>query len=136
MRKAEKEYFQNLIERDNSIASVWRALNVFTKGHRSTSADIPKNLTAYVFSNHFLSASESLTEPKTNVYECSNLLHDFCKQKTSRQGPFVIPYLSVSELGKYISRLENKKIVWSGWYKQPATKIVIAIHNRLAYMFF
>ena len=34
-----------LIERDNNIASVWRALNVFTKGYRSTSADISKNLT-------------------------------------------------------------------------------------------
>ena len=30
-------------------------------------------------------------------------------KKTSGQDPFVIPYLSVSELGKYISRLENKK---------------------------
>ena len=52
--------------------------------------------------------SESLTEPRTNVNECSNPLHDFCKQNTSGQDPFVIPYLSVSELGKYISRLENK----------------------------
>ena len=81
---------------------------MFTKGHRSTSADIPKNRTANVFSNHFLSVSESLTEPRTNVYERSKPLHDFCKQKTSGQNPFVIPYLSVSELGKYISRLENQ----------------------------
>ena len=72
-----------------------------------TSADVPKNLTANVFSNHFLSVSESLIEPRTNVYECSNPLHNFCKQKTSGQDPFVIPYLSVSELGKYISRLEK-----------------------------
>ena len=52
---------------------------------------------------------QSLIEQRTNVYECSNLLHDFCKQKTSGQDPFVIPYLSVSELDKYISRVENKK---------------------------
>ena len=109
MRKAKTEYFQRLVERDNNIASVWRALNVFTKGHRSTSADIPKNLTANVFNNHFLSVSESLTERRPNVYECSNPLHEFCKQKTSGQDSFIIPYLSVSELDKYISRLENKK---------------------------
>ena len=130
MTKAKKEYFQKLTERDNNIASVWRALNVFTKGYRSTSADIPKNLTANVFNNHFLSVSESLIEPRTK-----NPLHDFCKQKTSGKDPFVIPYLSVSELGKYILRLE-KKFVWSRWYKQPATKIVIAIHNRFAYICF
>ena len=81
VRKAKKEYFQKLIERDNNIVSVWRALNVFTKGHRSTSADIPKNLTANVFNSDFLSVLESLTEPRTNVYECSNPPHDFCKQK-------------------------------------------------------
>ena len=33
----------------------------------------------------------------------------FANKKTSGQEPFVIPYLSVLELGKYISRLENKK---------------------------
>ena len=59
----------------------------------------------------FLSSSSSsyLIEPRTTVYECSNPLHDFCKQKTSRQDPFVIPYLSMSELSKYKSKLENKK---------------------------
>ena len=116
---------------------MWRALNVFTKGHRSTSADIPKNLTANVFNNHFLSVSELLTEPRTNVYECSNPLHDFCKQKTSWLDPFVIPYLSDSELGKNISRPEKSILKKrSGWYKQPATKIVIAIHSRVAYICF
>ena len=49
MGKAKKEYFQKLIERDNNIASVWRALDVFTKGHRSASADVPKNLNENVF---------------------------------------------------------------------------------------
>ena len=93
VRKAKKEYFQKLIERDNNIASVWRTLNVFTKGHRSTSADILKNLTANVFNNNFLSVSELLIEPRTNVYECSNSLHDLCKQKTSGQDPFVISHI-------------------------------------------
>ena len=55
--------------RDNIIACVWRALDMYTKGHRSTSADVPKNLTAHVFNNHFLSVAESLIEPLTNVYE-------------------------------------------------------------------
>ena len=52
--------------------------------------------------------SESLIGPRINAYACSNPLNDFCKQKTRGQDPFVIPHLSVSELGKYISRLDNK----------------------------
>ena len=76
MRKAKKEYFQKLIERDNNIASVWRALNVFTKGHRSTSADIPNNPAANVFNNHFLSVSESLIgEPQEQMYMSAQLFY-------------------------------------------------------------
>ena len=81
MKKAQNEYVQKLTQRDNSTASVWRVLNVFTKGHPSTSDDVHKNLTANVFNNHFLPLSESLIEPRTNVYECSNTLQDFYKQK-------------------------------------------------------
>ena len=97
VRKAKKEYFQKLIERDNNIASVWRALSVFTKGHRFTSADIPKNLTANVFNNHFLSVSESLIEPRTTVYECLKFLHDFCKQELEGKtclSPHIFPFRS------------------------------------------
>ena len=57
--------------------------------------------------------SESLLEQKQiYVYECSNPQQDFCTKNktTSGQDTFVIPYLSVSELGKYISKLENKKL--------------------------
>ena len=49
MRKVKEEYFKRLIELDTNIAYVWRALYVFAKGHRSTFADVPKNLTANVF---------------------------------------------------------------------------------------
>ena len=70
VRKAKKGYFQKHIERDNNIVFVWRALDVFTKGHLSTSADVPKNLTANVFNNHFLFVAESLIEPWTTVYKC------------------------------------------------------------------
>ena len=77
------------------------------KRTRSTSADVPKDLIANVFNNHFLSVSESLTEPRTTVYECPIPLHDFYKQKSSGQDLFVIPYLSVSELAKYILKLEK-----------------------------
>ena len=91
---------------------MWRALNTFTKGSQSHSADIPKNLTADKFNNHFLSVAECLIKPRSdNVYdsECSNILHEFCERKTRGQEPFVIPYISIPELGKYVSKLDNKK---------------------------
>ena len=80
--------------------------------------------------------SESLIEPRTNVYECSNPLHDFCKHKTSGQDPFVIPCLSVSDLGKYIPRMENKKIVWSDDISNQLLKLSLPnIIDSLTYVF-
>ena len=92
------KYFQKPTERDNNIASVWRALDVFTKGHRSKSAEVPKNLTANVFNNHFLSVLESLIEPRTNVYECSNLVHAFSTMPICIYLMPVILYLLISSL--------------------------------------
>ena len=70
VRKAKKDYFQKLIERDKNISTVRRALNTFTKGSQSHSADIPKNLTADKFNNHFLSVAECLAKPRSDdVYD-------------------------------------------------------------------
>ena len=41
--------------------------------------------------------------------ECPNILHEFCERKTRGQEPFVIPYISIPELGKYVSKLDNTK---------------------------
>ena len=74
VRKAKKDYFQKLTERDKNILTVWRTLNTFTKGSQSHSANIPKNLTADKFNNHFLSVAECLIKPRSDdVYdsECS-----------------------------------------------------------------
>ena len=58
VRRANKDYFQKLIEHDTNISSVWRDLNAFTKGSRSTSTEIPPNLTANILNNHCLSVAE------------------------------------------------------------------------------
>ena len=87
---------------------MWRSLNTFTKGSQSHSADIPKNLTADKFNNQFLSVAEFLAKPQSDDSECSNILHEFCERKTRGEEPFVIPYISIPELGKYISKLDNK----------------------------
>ena len=81
------------------------------------SADIPKNLTANKFNNHFLSVAEFLAKPRSDVVyhsDCSNILHEFCERKTRGQMPFVIPYISSPKLGKHISKMDNK--IWTRWH--------------------
>ena len=144
------------------------ALDVFTKGHCSTSR-VPKNLTAKVFNNHFLSVAESAQNherlytcvPIGHVisanknyqchvisvnknYQCHVIsanknyqCHVIYANKNYQARPICHPILSVSKLGKYISKLEfiYFLIVRSRWYKQPVTKIVTTIHNRLLYTY-
>ena len=70
------------------------------------------------------------------TYECSNPLHDFCKQKTSGQDPFVIPYLSISELGKHILRLQNKKLSGLDGISNQLLKLsLLYIIDSLTYVF-
>ena len=76
-----------------------------------------------------------IIEQRTNVYECSKPLHDFCKIKTSGQDPFIIPYLSVSELGKYISRLEKISSVLDSISNQLLKLSLPYIIDSLTYMF-
>jgi len=81
------------------------------------SADIPKNLTANKFNNHFLSVAEFLAKSRSDVEyhsDCSNILHEFCERKTWGQEPFVIPYISIPELGKHISKMDDK--IWTRWH--------------------
>ena len=57
-------------------------------------------------------------------------------KKTSGQDPFVIPYLSVSELGKYISRLEKKKSSGLDGISNQLLKLSLAyIIDSLTYVF-
>ena len=55
MRNAKKQYFQKVTEHDIIIC--------VANSRYTYKADVPKNLTANAFSNHFLSVSESLIEP-------------------------------------------------------------------------
>ena len=57
-------------------------------------------------------------------------------KKTSGQDPFVILYLSVSELGKYISRLENKNLSGLDGRSSQLLKLSLPyIIDSLTYMF-
>ena len=116
------------------------------------SADIPKNLTANKFNNHFLSVAEFLAKPRSDVVyhsDCSNILHEFCERKIPGQEPFVIPYISIPELAKHISKMDNKRSSGPGGISNHLLKLslpyiidsltyifITALHNRLTYLHF
>ena len=56
-------------------------------------------------------------------------------KKNSGQDPFVIPYLSVSELGKYISRLEKKSSCLDSISNQLLKLSLSYVIDSLTYVF-
>ena len=45
----------------------------------------------------------------TSDIVCNTLLNDFCKNKLKHDDVFSIPPMTVSEVGKYMSTMENNK---------------------------
>ena len=66
----------------------------------------------------------------------AQILHIISANKNQRARPICYPIALRFGTRQIHIEAGKQKIVWSGWYKQPGTKIVIAIHNRLAYIFF
>ena len=107
--EAKREYFNKLINDQKDTASIWRAMNEFSKAKKGTKSQ-PINLCPNDINNFFLNISETLLEKSTiessTNYECPKLLINFCKDKT-QNSTFKIPYLSISEVEKLIFNLKD-----------------------------
>jgi len=102
------------VENNKDISSVCCALNTFTRGTNSRQKQIPHHFTADAFNDYVLSIAETLVKSQDSLdsnkhYSCSKRLVDYCQQKTMGTDPFTIPLITVHEMGKYISGMNNKK---------------------------
>ena len=55
VREAKKKYFNDLAGDKADISSMWRVINILTKGHSSANNNLPSELTPDVFNAHFVS---------------------------------------------------------------------------------
>ena len=112
VRNSKRALFNKLIEKNKDTTHLWRALNTFLKSKATALADLPPQLTADVFNQHFMSVSSILHAKNTSPHVQNvnlSVLSQYCKEKTAHTSPFHIPLISVHEVGQYISNLDNKK---------------------------
>ena len=111
VRAAQKKYVRSLIKDSKDISALWKALNSLTRGPSSRCTTVPSHLSADSFNDYFVSVAQMLTSKHQSPahFHSSDVLTDFCKQKTSDTNPFSIPILAVHEVGELISNLKNKK---------------------------
>ena len=113
VRQAKRNYFQKLINEDQSTSTLWKAINALTKGSQRNSKDsIPSNITAEALNKHFLTAVSTLIEENGNsencqTYMCPEGLSDFCKNNLSPDVRFSIPFIGIHEVAQLIMKLKN-----------------------------
>ena len=101
MRSAKKSYFDKLIELDKSTSTVWKAINEITNkshNHFSTTTISPN-----IFDSHFLTLAETLAQSSgftSDNFACSKSLRDFCNKKFNPNDSFIIPPMTVLDVGK------------------------------------
>ena len=111
VRLAKKSLFDKMIKDNRDVSSLWKAINLITKGNGNRSLDTPPNFTANKFNEHFLSVSNLLENrcDFNNQYSPSKNLVKFCNEKTNGTAPFSIPSITTYETAMYISKMCNKK---------------------------
>ena len=135
VREAQRQHFKNLVENKKDVASVWRALNTITKPNRTPPST---SITADVFNEHFLSAADTVLN-SNNVPTSptvSEKLKKHCRERIPDNAYCNIPVLSVFEVGKSISKMENKRSFGNDTISSLFLKIALPyIVEPLTYIF-
>ena len=139
VREAKKKYFNDLAGNKADISSMWRAINTLTKGHSPANNNLPSELTPDVFNAHFVSVvSKFLPDDQTDgsQYNCPNRLLNFCRDRISQNTTFLIPPISVFEVGISILKLDNKKSTGCDGISVKLLKIALPyIAETLTYIY-
>ena len=128
MKEAKKKYFYGLAGNKVDTASMWRAINTFTKGNNPGNNNLPSELIPDVFNAHFVSViSKLLPDDQTegSQFCCPDKLLNFRSDRTSENVTFSVPPISVFEVRISISKMDNKKSTGCGCISVKLQKIAL-----------
>ena len=115
IKQAKTRQTKESIERDDTLANVWRIMNVITGKSKNTPGET-SNFSPEELNTHFISLAQKLQNNDNNnnnnnnnnyTTQTFNDLLEFSNSKP-RQA-FTLPHLSVFEVGKMITKLQSKK---------------------------
>ena len=117
VRQAKRNYFHKLASSQKDICAMWRAVNTLTGKKHSVNNKFPSRLTPDTLNDFFVSVASRTLEQMQCMrnnegnYEVPNQLKAFCNRQNPENEALSIPFLSVHEVGKLISKMDNKKSV-------------------------
>ena len=112
MRSAKKSYFDKLIELDKSTSTIWKAIiEITNKSHPKTNSSTT-TISPIIFNSHFLTLAKKFAHSSgftSDNFACSTSLRDFCDKTLNPNDSFIIPPVTVLDVGKYITMMDNNK---------------------------
>lgn len=112
VRDAKRAFFSKLIHQNSDTATIWKAMNNITSKSANTNKTPTVDISADAFNDHFLSIASFLRQSSltpTKPFHTSPILTAFCRDRLTLHDSCVIPEITVYEVGKFISKLKNKK---------------------------
>ena len=114
IRRAKKEYFQNLIYNSNSPKSIWDAIHQITGRKSCRNTPSSTTLNTNDFSLSFASTNSITNQISTDdINEAASDTHSFCNNIFSNfnnnMSTFSIPWISMPFVHKYLSLLKPTK---------------------------
>ena len=113
VEKDRKNYVNKTVEDNKDTKTIWRAINTLTnsnKKDKNTKIDLEPN----EINDFFLNLPQTILTPEmrelNDSYECPPELLEFCNNKKAPEN-FTIPFMTIPEVGKRITKLKNTKAV-------------------------
>ena len=117
IRESKKDHFKKLVMNSKDARPIWKAINELTNKKKNNHNETPINFSADVMNDYFLSTAQNHIEAAYNInvsdyqksYVHNSGLITHCENKLKDETPFIIPTLTVHDVGKLVSNLKNKK---------------------------
>lgn len=113
VEKDKKSYVNKTVEDNKDTKTIWRAINTLTNSNKKV-AKTKIELEPNEINDFFLELPKTILTSEmrelNNKYECPPELIEFCTNKAIPKN-FILPYITVPEVGKRITKLKNTNAV-------------------------
>ena len=109
---AKRNFFDKLISGRKDTASIWRAMNALNRPSRNKSGTKEIKCSPEDLNNHFINIPNKLLSEANlmcSQTEKSSKLAEFCADRVTTETVFLVPNITIPEVGKFITNMKNKK---------------------------
>ena len=115
LRKSKREYYERTVKDSKNMSQVWQAVNVLSNKKQLRTSKSPLQFTPDEANSYFVSVADTIHGTSAQTLPCclddtiKSNIKDFCSSKLNNSDSFTIPFLSVHDVVRLISKINNKK---------------------------